>query len=404
MKKSAKVSLALALMMGVVGGAQIASMNTASAEISDKFKMEMNGVISYKSVNDTSSLDSYAPTKTNGRTANHYWSNYYRVVLNYYQDKNVSAQFRIHSGYDTAGDFIRNTNYYVNPYYNKDSSSNYNGKMFMDRAYVQLKDPVAKATYKVGKMGSYLGQGMVFNSTGNHTGVMASLGNWWEPNKVDFFWWDNTSGKTERGINAHVGVAKNVTLSALYIATRNGKAPATSIELTKDNQKALKKLIDQGKGYVKNSYYTSYQEANYKSKILAIGAQAKLPAVTLVGEVAHNMEGSNVQKGQSGNRKAWYLEAYTGPTSDMTSGLPLQKPGTSVWSLKYQDIGYQGTTGSHNPTFIDNVRGFRLTYGHTFRKGLAGDIAWGRYKEKFTNKSKNSWDNIIVGEISFKFK
>ena len=87
----------------------------------------------------------------------------------------------------------------------------------------------------------------------------------------------------------------------------------------------------------------------------------------------------------------------------MTSGLPLQKPGTSVWSLKYQDIGANSTV-AHNLTFIDNVRGFRLTYGHTFRKGLAGDIAWGRYKEKFTKQSKNSWDNIIVGEVSFKFK
>lgn len=46
MKKSAKLSLAIALMMGVTAGSQIAGMNTASAEISDNFKLEVNGVIS----------------------------------------------------------------------------------------------------------------------------------------------------------------------------------------------------------------------------------------------------------------------------------------------------------------------------------------------------------------------
>ena len=39
MKKSAKLSLAIALMMGVTAGSQIAGMNTASAEISDNFKL-----------------------------------------------------------------------------------------------------------------------------------------------------------------------------------------------------------------------------------------------------------------------------------------------------------------------------------------------------------------------------
>ena len=42
MKKSAKLSLAIALMMGVTAGSQIAGMNTASAEISDNFKLEIN--------------------------------------------------------------------------------------------------------------------------------------------------------------------------------------------------------------------------------------------------------------------------------------------------------------------------------------------------------------------------
>lgn len=359
MRKSAKVSLALALMMGVVGGAQIANMNTASAEISDKFRMEMNGVVSYRNVNDDN-VDSYRPSTTRSGMTDKYWSNYYRLVVNYYQDKNVSAQFRLHSGYDTVGDYVKNTN---------------TTGMKMDRAYVQFKDPVAKTTYMLGRQGQYMGQGMVFNSTGNHTGVTVQIGNWWEPNNVSLHWWDNDSGKREHAINAHVGVAKNVKMSALYFDADTGHTPNKFGDL-------------------------------YKSHILSFGAEAKMPGITLVGECAHNLDGSNNSYGKSkmsGDRKAWYLEAYTGPTTDMTSGLPLQKPGTNVWSLKYQDIGKYSTV-AHNPTFVDNQRGFRLTYGHTFRKGLAADIAWGRYKDKFTNKSKNSWDNIIVGEVSFKFK
>ena len=47
MKKSAKLSLTLALMMGITGGVQLMDTNTASAEISDKFRLELNGVTSY---------------------------------------------------------------------------------------------------------------------------------------------------------------------------------------------------------------------------------------------------------------------------------------------------------------------------------------------------------------------
>lgn len=409
MKKSAKVSLALALMMGVVGGAQIANMNTASAEISDKFRMEMNGVISYKSVNDTSSLDSYSPKKTKtGEASHHYWSNYYRVVLNYYQDKNVSAQFRLHSGYDTAADYARNTNYQVKGY-GAQYGSDYNGKMYMDRAYIQIKDPVAKTTYVIGKSGSYMGQGMVFNSTGNHTGASVQIGNWWEPNNIGFYWWDGSSGKREHAVNAQVGIAKNVKLTALYFDASTSKNEKTELVPKLKWNKRTKQhepVLDKETGLPLYEYKTTYPDSAHHSHILSWGLNAKMPAVTLVGEYAHNLVGSNVSYGDkkmSGDRKAWYVEAYTGPTSDMTSGLPLQKPGTSVWSLKYQDIGANSTV-AHNPTFIDNVRGFRLTYGHTFRKGLSGDIAWGRYKEKYVNQKKNSWDNIIVGEVSFKFK
>ena len=58
MKKSVKLSIAMALMMGATAGINTVAPSTASAEISDKFRMEINGVTSY--IHNKDALGGYA--------------------------------------------------------------------------------------------------------------------------------------------------------------------------------------------------------------------------------------------------------------------------------------------------------------------------------------------------------
>ena len=152
MKKSAKLSLAITLMMGVTAGSQMAGMNTASAEVSDKFSLEVNGVTSYFHDPDGNYYGGHNVTRVDGTRLQNGWSNYTRVVFNYKVDKDTSLHARVHSGYDKIGD------YYIN--------DNSKGTYF-DQSYLQYHDRKSNLNYIVGKKGATLGQSMVFNSTDN---------------------------------------------------------------------------------------------------------------------------------------------------------------------------------------------------------------------------------------------
>jgi hypothetical protein len=75
--------------------------------------------------------------------------------------------------------------------------------------------------------------------------------------------------------------------------------------------------------------------------------------------------------------------------------------------LKYQDVG-ANSVDSHNTTFYDDARGWRLNYGHTFKKGLSADIAVARMKDKGGNDYKDNhngeWKTAVVAEVSYKFR
>ena len=159
MKKSAKLSLALALMMGTTAGVQVMT-NNASAEVSDKFRMELNGVTSY--FHDTSSNYYSTQRRTDNTNLGKGWNNYTRVQLTYNVDKDVKAVARLHSNYDNAGDFAANKN---------------TSGAYFDQSYIQYNDRKNNLHYIVGKKGMTLGQSMVYNSTGNLTGVQVSYGN-----------------------------------------------------------------------------------------------------------------------------------------------------------------------------------------------------------------------------------
>ena len=176
-----------------------------------------------------------------------------------------------------------------------DYSKNGNSKQaYFDQSYVQFKDKKANTTYLVGKKGAYLGQGMTYNSSGNLTGAQVSFGNWYDPTCLQLIYGDRDNGDRVLAANFTHDIVKNVQLSALYLDVK--------------------------------SEYASNKYNNYH--IWSLGTETKLPEVTLVGEYAHNTSTDmRAADAVSGARKGWYIEAYTGPTSDMTSGLPLQKVG-----------------------------------------------------------------------------
>ncbi|MBE6091853.1 MAG: hypothetical protein E7201_01525 [Selenomonas ruminantium] len=382
MKKSVKLSIAMALMMGATAGINTVAPSTASAEISDKFRMEVNGVVGY--VYNKDYLGGYAKNDANGNNlSSGYWNSYNRLVLNYFADKNVTLHTRLHSGYDTLG------NYYAN--------ENTSGAYF-DQSYIDIKDPKANVTYTVGKFGAVLGQTMIYNSTGNHTGAKISLGNWYDPQSLQLWYVNKKSGQKMIAVQATKELFKNFQMTATYLKHTSSNAKLdTNYYTTTEGKKVTTK-----KEYRNTNQYTDIEDWD-------VGFKYKLPGVTIVGEYAQNIGSSErvYAKARSTDKRAFFVEVYTGPTSDMTSGLPLQKPGTNVWSLKYQDIG-ANAVGSHNTTFYDDARGWRLNYGHTFKKGLAGDIAIARMQDKGGNASSDpangKWKTAVVAELSYKFR
>ena len=382
MKKSVKLSIAMALMMGATAGINTVAPSTASAEISDKFRMEVNGVVGY--VYNKDYLGGYAKNDANGNNlSSGYWNSYNRLVLNYFADKNVTLRTRLHSGYDTLG------NYYAN--------ENTSGAYF-DQSYIDIKDPKANVTYTVGKFGAVLGQTMIYNSTGNHTGAKISLGNWYDPQSLQLWYVNKKNGQKMIAVQATKELFKNFQMTATYLKHTSSNAKLdTNYYTTEAGKKVTTK-----KEYRNTNQYTDIEDWD-------VGFKYKLPGVTIVGEYAQNIGSSErvYAKARSTDKRAFFVEVYTGPTSDMTSGLPLQKPGTNVWSLKYQDIG-ANAVGSHNTTFYDDARGWRLNYGHTFKKGLAGDIAVARMQDKGGNASSDpangKWKTAVVAELSYKFR
>ena len=373
MKKLVKLSLAIALMMGMSAGTQIANMNTASAEISDKFRLELNGVTAY--ISDDHRLGGYSHTTGDTKDEVSYWNSYVRLQMNYYQDKNTMFQARLHSDYESFG-----TNY-----------ANVGSKgAYFDQTYLQVKDPKANMVYILGKKGSFLGQGLIHNSTGNLTGAQVSFGNWYDPQCLLLMYGNKKDGSKFFAVNATKDIQKNWQVSATYINHPKVQTALSGVNYTKS-----------------------------MLELWSVGTKAKMPGITLQGEYVRNISDKTANgtyvsstkkiipdRSQS-SRTGWYIEAFTGPTSDMTSGLPLEKPGTNVWSLKYQDVG-ANATDAHNTTFFDDAKGWRLDYGHTFKKGIAADISVARMKDKGGNSNydehNGEWKTLVCAQVNYKFR
>ncbi len=380
MKKSAKLSLALALMMGTTAGVQVMT-NNASAEVSDKFRMELNGVSSY--FHDTDKVY-YGQTRTDNTGLGKGWNNYTRVKLTYNVDKDVQAVARLHSNYDNAGDFAANKN---------------TSGAYFDQSYIKYNDRKNNLHYIVGKKGMTLGQSMVYNSTGNLTGVQVSYGNFWDPTCFQLTYGDAKGGNRVWSAQLTKSTSKATSFNATYVRGET--------------------LYNTGK-YSLNANNGNITQATGKTKretdsFVDFGAKVKFHGVTMVGEWSRNQSNYN-QKGKyldkmAGDRQAWFIEFYTGPTNDFGSGLPVQKVGTHAFSVRWQDVGRYGTY-VHNNTFYDGKKGLRLDYGVTVKKGLSVDFVYGRMQAKenygYGNSGhkiqKGDWSNIFVAALNYKFR
>lgn len=378
MKKSAKLSLALALMMGTTAGVQVMT-NNASAEVSDKFRMELNGVSSY--FHDTDKVY-YGQTRTDNTGLGKGWNNYTRVQLTYNVDKDVQAVARLHSNYDNAGDFAANKN---------------TSGAYFDQSYIKYNDRKNNLHYIVGKKGMTLGQSMVYNSTGNLTGVQVSYGNFWDPTCFQLTYGDAKGGNRVWSAQLTKSTSKATAINATYVRGET--------------------LYNTGK-YSLNANNGNITQATGKTKretdsFVDFGAKVKFHGVTMVGEWSRNQSNYN-QKGKyldkmAGDRQAWFIEFYTGPTNDFGSGLPVQKVGTHAFSVRWQDVGRYGTY-VHNNTFYDGKKGLRLDYGVTVKKGLSVDFVYGRmyakdgFKGNGNYVQKGDWSNIFVAALNYKFR
>ena len=402
MKKSAKLSLALALMMGTTAGVNMVAPSSASAEVSDKFRLEVNGVTSY--YHDTDKVY-YGQARTDNTRLGKGWSNFTRVQLNYKVDKDVGMVARLHSNYDNAGDFAKNTN---------DKGA------YFDQSYLKYDDRKNNLHYIVGKKGMTLGQSMVYNSTGNLTGVQVAYGNWWEPTCFQMTYGDGKGGNRIWSAQLTHSVSKATSLNATYVRGETLYNKSTSVDTgAYDYTLVEAKPGDDGAFLLNGNYYKVKKTKKTKDQntvlretdsFIDFGAKVKFHGCTLVGEWARNQSGFN----QSGKdltnkedaRKAWFVELYTGPTNDFSSVLPLQKAGTHAFSVRYQDIGAYGTY-SHNNTFYDDRKGVRLDYGVVLKKGLAVDFVYGRMQKKGSyqaNADKGDWSNIFVAALNYKFR
>ena len=388
MKKSAKLSLALALMMGTTAGVQVMT-NNASAEVSDKFRMELNGVSSY--FHDTDKVY-YGQTRTDNTGLGKGWNNYTRVQLTYNVDKDVQAVARLHSNYDNAGDFAANKN---------------TSGAYFDQSYIKYNDRKNNLHYIVGKKGMTLGQSMVYNSTGNLTGVQVSYGNFWDPTCFQLTYGDAKGGNRVWSAQLTQATSKATSFNATYVRGETLYQKTTPATDRNGN------LLFNNDGTVKFNYTGEAQRRT--DSFVDFGAKVKFHGVTMVGEWSRNQANYN-QKGKyldkmAGERQAWFIEFYTGPTNDFGSGLPVQKVGTHAFSVRWQDVGRYGTY-VHNNTFYDGKKGLRLDYGVTVKKGLSVDFVYGRMQAKdkagYGNSGykikKGDWSNIFVAALNYKFR
>ncbi len=388
MKKSAKLSLALALMMGTTAGVQVMT-NNASAEVSDKFRMELNGVTSY--FHDTDKVY-YGQTRTDNTGLGKGWNNYTRVQLTYNVDKDVQAVARLHSNYDNAGDFAANKN---------------TSGAYFDQSYIKYNDRKNNLHYIVGKKGMTLGQSMVYNSTGNLTGVQVSYGNFWDPTCFQLTYGDAKGGNRVWSAQLTKSTSKATSFNATYVRGE------TLYQKTTPAKDKFGNLLFNNDGTVKFDYTGKAKRET--DSFVDFGAKVKFHGVTMVGEWSRNQSNYN-QKGKyldkmAGDRQAWFIEFYTGPTNDFGSGLPVQKVGTHAFSVRWQDVGRYGTY-VHNNTFYDGKKGLRLDYGVTVKKGLSVDFVYGRMQAKenygYGNSGhkiqKGDWSNIFVAALNYKFR
>ena len=154
MKKSAKLSLALALMMGTTAGVNMVAPSSASAEISDKFRMELNGVIANYSDKDNAGGYTVKDNYGNNKYKHNHWNNYGRLQLNYFVDKDTKFQARLHSDFDGVAEYGKNRGFALDPnrFMPGEKISNFKDLKQFILNIAEDKDPFANERNDVNKL------------------------------------------------------------------------------------------------------------------------------------------------------------------------------------------------------------------------------------------------------------
>lgn len=365
----------------VTGFLTLLSLGTttpAFAMNANDIKINVDGVWSF--VHDPGQIG-YTSYKTDGKPASNYYDSYARITMKGKFDENFSFQTRLHSGYYDVGDSLS-----AGPTKDKNGDLKYEStSTYFDQAFISYRKPDSQFRITAGMQGMYMGQGLVWDATGNFDGISAHYGDWWKHgNTVNIYYGDRKTGESVKAIDVTSWVSPKIQLSAMYVNfTANGN-PYYNTPMYYN--------VPGTKGPIAGiPTITGYNTAN--DKIFALGTQVKMGPVTLVAEKSHN-----TKEKKSDLANGYYAEAYTGPTADFTSGLPLEKVGTSVTALTYQDIG-KYSVEFPEPSLFQGKKGASITYGQVLAKGLAGDIQLAAMENKDTHKNSK----LVKAELAFKF-
>lgn len=231
-----------------------------------------------------------------------------------------------------------------------DDSTNMTKDTYLDQAYLTYKG--SDYTLNIGKHGTTLGMGMIYDGSGDLDAISAQFGK----DVVSRVYLGYNKGKDFVGGDIKFKVADNSELVATYL-----------------------------------KYESS--TSGPMQDVWGIGGKTSLDSYTLEAEYAKNSEDA------ADRDKAYFVRVYSGPTAEFDK-LPGKKVGTDTFVLTYQDFG---NLVAFSPLFGDaNYKGFAVGYGKAIAKNTALGIEYSQLEAK-TGTTKGQDTDVLKAELQFKF-
>lgn len=337
----------------------------ASAAVTD-FRIGVDGVWSY--VHDPDQLNYLDGKTVNGGHADRYYNSYTRVKLYGRIDPNFTFTTRIHSGYFCNGDNI--STYPSSKYNSKDRTAyltDTGNNPFFDQAYFTYRNRKSNFRMKVGMQGAYLGQGMVYDASGKLQGFGLQFGDYRDhTTSYQVYYGNRQGGEAFKAVDVSTWITPKLNLTGTFVGYRG----------------------------------TTRSNKEYNNRIYSYGTQYKIDKnLTFAAEKSRNVNGTDGANVDSG----YYMQVYTGPTSDFADGLARQKVGTDATVLTYQNIGQYSVV---QPIYgmPKGEKGWRIGYGKVIAKGIAASIEYADMQSKPTSPKYKPQDaKMTKFQISYCF-